>query len=153
MQLLVSAFQELFYILKKKVRRSRGRCRDLMSKELLMGFYFWRDTLQGLAHPKFKELWDKVSTLIWFSIFRAGEGRLRSETPSLHVFLRYWLLLWRSTAAVKSWPSQSLFFSPFRSVLENLWCVAGNCQTVIDEFSRRTWNAPRVRAGCGMFLH
>lgn len=24
----------------EKVRRSKGRCRDLMSKELLMGFYF-----------------------------------------------------------------------------------------------------------------
>lgn len=114
MQLLVSAFQGLFFIKKKRVRRSRGRRRDLMSKELLMGFYFWRDAHQGLAHPKFKELRDKVSTLIWFSIFRAAKGRLRSKTQS-EVFIffssvgwvfggRWWL--WNLDLLKKS------FFSP-----------------------------------------
>lgn len=63
-----------------------------MSKELLMGFYFWRDAHQGLAHPKFKELRDKVSTLIWFSIFRAGKGRLRSKTQSeVFIFSPPWV--------------------------------------------------------------
>lgn len=135
---------------KKRVRRSRGRCSDLMSKELLMGFYFWRDAHQGLAHPKFKELRDKVSTLIWFSIFRAGKGRLRSKTQSeVFIFSPPWV---ESLEVDGGCEILTFWKIPPPSVQENLRCVAENCQTVIDDFGR-TWNAPRVRAGCGMFLH
>lgn len=113
LQLLVSAFQWLFFIKKKRVRRSRGRRRDLMSKELLMGFYFWRDAHQGLAHPKFKELRDKVSTLIWFSIFRAAKGRLRSKTQSeVFIFSPPWVESLEVDGGCEILTFWKIFFSP-----------------------------------------